>query len=89
MEAVWKRDVSGHAMFRVCQKLRALKPILRRLNKDNYADISNRVIKAKKELEDVQQQLLNNPKETLYVQERSLMDSYWKIRQAEEEKAEV
>lgn len=48
MEAVWQRDVSGHAMFRVCQKLRALKPILRRLNKDN-------------------------------------MDSYWKIRQAEEE----
>ncbi|CAL5327717.1 unnamed protein product [Camellia sinensis] len=41
---VWKKYIKGSPMFRVCQKLRSLKPTFKSLNKKEFSEISIRVI---------------------------------------------
>ncbi|XP_028087316.1 uncharacterized protein LOC114288025 [Camellia sinensis] len=57
----WSQYIQGVPMFRVCQKLRNLKPGLRDLNKKDFSDISTRVLVAKSDLESVQCKLDKDP----------------------------
>lgn len=61
VEEVWRKYIKGSPMFRVCQKLRMLKPILKGLNKREFSDISIRVVHAKTTLENSQIKLDRDP----------------------------
>ncbi|KAL7163728.1 hypothetical protein ACSBR2_039782 [Camellia fascicularis] len=50
----WNQYIIGVPMFRVFQKLRSLKPILKSLNKKDFSDISTRVLATKTELDSIQ-----------------------------------
>ncbi|XP_074283054.1 uncharacterized protein LOC141607602 [Silene latifolia] len=50
----WEKNYTGHKMFSVIKRLKALKPTLKQLNKECYADIETSTIIAEKELEDIQ-----------------------------------
>lgn len=54
VNGVWCKYVKGSPTFRVCQKLKMLKPILRGLNKKEFSEISTRVTHAKSHLESSQ-----------------------------------
>ncbi|XP_028074557.1 uncharacterized protein LOC114276918 [Camellia sinensis] len=47
---VWNQYIHGLPMFRVCQKLKYLKPELKALNKKDFSDITTRVQTSKSEL---------------------------------------
>ncbi|XP_074313712.1 uncharacterized protein LOC141648900 [Silene latifolia] len=61
VESVWKQLYSGTKMFRVVKKLKALKPVLKCLNKTCFYDIENNTNIASTILEKIQQQLIDNP----------------------------
>ncbi|KAL7181463.1 hypothetical protein ACSBR1_040369 [Camellia fascicularis] len=48
-------------MFRVCQKLKLLKPVLKMLNKRDFSDISTRVLSSKDALSSIQWKLDKDP----------------------------
>lgn len=54
---VWCKYIKGSPMFRVCCKLRALKPKFKALNKKHFSDVSVRASIAKEELDGVQLKL--------------------------------
>ena len=57
----WNKFCRGSQMFRVCSKLRNLKPILKNLNKEHIGDMASRVLNAKNDLESIQLDLDKNP----------------------------
>ncbi|XP_074288674.1 uncharacterized protein LOC141613829 [Silene latifolia] len=60
----WQNVYPGHKMFTVIKKLKALKPALKRLNKDYYADIENSTTIVVAKLNSIQVQLaqdIQNP----------------------------
>ncbi|KAL7161753.1 hypothetical protein ACSBR2_042265 [Camellia fascicularis] len=57
----WSQYIHGVLMFRVCQKLRNLKSVLKALNKKDFSDISTRVLVPKSDLESVQCKLDMDP----------------------------
>ncbi|XP_074313862.1 uncharacterized protein LOC141649060 [Silene latifolia] len=57
----WSMNVVGTRMFRVVKKLKALKVMLRKLNRECYADVENNTDIAKGKLEKIQQQLQQSP----------------------------
>ncbi|XP_028068678.1 uncharacterized protein LOC114271244 [Camellia sinensis] len=61
VDEVWRKYIKGSPMFRVCQKLRTLKPILKNLNKKEFSDISTRVSHAKDQLVSAQIKLDKDP----------------------------
>ncbi|XP_028074449.1 uncharacterized protein LOC114276810 [Camellia sinensis] len=61
VHGVWVKFIKGSPMFRVCQKLKTLKPILRDLNKKEYSEISIRVGAAKDQLLNSQIKLDKDP----------------------------
>lgn len=50
----WNEDVYGTAMYRLCKKLKRLKHYLKVLNKQAFSDITSRVVKAVRELDNLQ-----------------------------------
>ena len=52
-------------MFRLCRKLKLLKEPLEVLNKMHFSHISSRAVVAEASLCDIQQQLHDNPTDTL------------------------
>ncbi|KAL7238624.1 hypothetical protein ACSBR2_004673 [Camellia fascicularis] len=58
---VWCKYIRGSPTFRICQKLKALKPILKDMNKKEYSEISTMVTHAKASLESVQIKLDKDP----------------------------
>ncbi|XP_020255457.1 uncharacterized protein LOC109832518 [Asparagus officinalis] len=56
---VWQNSIAGCAMFSVASKLKLLKNALKDLNKRNFHNISEQVVRARINLENVQ----NNPQE--------------------------
>ncbi|XP_028124903.1 uncharacterized protein LOC114321868 [Camellia sinensis] len=61
VDEMWRKYIKGSPMFRVCQKLRTLKPILKNLNKKEFSDISTRVSHAKDQLVSGQIKLDKDP----------------------------
>ncbi|KAL7237760.1 hypothetical protein ACSBR2_003959 [Camellia fascicularis] len=61
VDEVWRKYIKGSPMFRVCQKLRTLKPILKNLNKKEFSDITTRVSHAKDQLVSAQIKLDKDP----------------------------
>ncbi|KAJ8768783.1 hypothetical protein K2173_023687 [Erythroxylum novogranatense] len=58
VEDSWKVPIAGSPMLRLFLKLKRLKVVLRRLNKECYADISPKVLTKRKELDDLQLKVL-------------------------------
>ncbi|KAL7246796.1 hypothetical protein ACSBR2_001828 [Camellia fascicularis] len=66
---VWRKYIRGSPMFRVCQKLQTLKPILKDLNKREYSEISTRVVLAKDQLLSFQVKLDKDPMNVILQEE--------------------
>ncbi|XP_028066993.1 uncharacterized protein LOC114269841 [Camellia sinensis] len=60
VRGVWCKYVKGSPLFRICSKLRSLKPELKALNKKHFSDVSVRTSCAKEDLDRVQLQLDKN-----------------------------
>ncbi|XP_074318712.1 uncharacterized protein LOC141655535 [Silene latifolia] len=56
----WQKHYPGHKMFNVIKKLKALKPALKRLNKECYADVVNSTAIAEAKLHALQIQLVQD-----------------------------
>ncbi|XP_074283393.1 uncharacterized protein LOC141607943 [Silene latifolia] len=61
VENIWKQNLTGTKMYRVTQKLRLLKPELKRINSTCYSDIENQALLAATKLYHVQQLLIQQP----------------------------
>lgn len=57
VRGVWCKYVKGSPLFRICSKLRSIKPKFKALNKKHFSDISVRTSCAKEDLDRVQFQL--------------------------------
>ncbi|KAL7204695.1 hypothetical protein ACSBR2_017740 [Camellia fascicularis] len=85
VHGVWRKYIRGSPMFRVCQKLKTLKPILKDLNKKEYSEISTRVGVAKDHLLNSQIKLDKDPMNlTLQEEERAAYVKYVDLSKAEE-----
>ncbi|KAH1209261.1 hypothetical protein GmHk_15G043841 [Glycine max] len=60
---VWKQNIHGCSMFKVCKKLKALKAPLKNLFKQEFSNISNRVELAEAEYNSVLNSLKQNPQD--------------------------
>lgn len=60
VQEVWDQEVQGNVMFQLVQKMKALKPKLRQLNKGEYDDIEKKTEQAKLDLMNAQIQLQKN-----------------------------
>ncbi|XP_074290689.1 uncharacterized protein LOC141617395 [Silene latifolia] len=58
---VWNQPMEGTKMYRVTQKLRMLKPELKKINRTCYSDIENQALLAETKLFHVQQELSKQP----------------------------
>ncbi|XP_020252332.1 uncharacterized protein LOC109829702 [Asparagus officinalis] len=61
VKVIWEQDINGYNMYKLFQKLKCLKPVLKNLNKRHFMNISEQVLRAKEELEDTQRQLIDEP----------------------------
>ncbi|XP_044507208.1 uncharacterized protein LOC123226743 [Mangifera indica] len=85
VKETWKEDYEGSPMFNLVSKLKGLKGALRRLNKNEFWNISDKVIEAKYNLEGVQNRLQINPlDEDLAKEEKTWLENYWRLSEAEE-----
>ncbi|XP_074306248.1 uncharacterized protein LOC141641489 [Silene latifolia] len=78
----WEKVYLGHKMFSVIKKLKALKPILKQLNKECYADIENSTSIAEKELEAIQLQIESDPQNAELIQQEMEISDKLKDMQA-------
>ncbi|KAH1241661.1 putative ribonuclease H protein [Glycine max] len=60
---VWKQNIHGYSMFKVCKKLKALKAPLKNLFKQDFSNISNRVELVEAEYNSVLNSLKQNPQD--------------------------
>ncbi|XP_028063083.1 uncharacterized protein LOC114266401 [Camellia sinensis] len=65
VSSVWCKLLRGSPMFRIFQKLKAIKPVLKAFNKREYSEISTRVNHAKSTLENAQIKLDKDPLNTV------------------------
>ncbi|XP_074278280.1 uncharacterized protein LOC141601872 [Silene latifolia] len=61
VESSWKQRYEGTKMFRVVKKLKNLKPVLKRLNKECFSDIENNTNLTSILLEQLQKELVDKP----------------------------
>uniref|UniRef100_A0A803PBM4 Uncharacterized protein n=1 Tax=Cannabis sativa TaxID=3483 RepID=A0A803PBM4_CANSA len=61
VQAIWSSRVYGTKMYQVISKLKALKPVLKEINKEGFSDMHTAVQRAQGDLENVQQQLQQDP----------------------------
>ncbi|XP_074299500.1 uncharacterized protein LOC141630614 [Silene latifolia] len=66
---VWRRSFPGTKMFGVIKKLKALKPVLKKLNATCFSDIENTTTIASLALTNIQQALVDNPEEVNLIQQ--------------------
>ncbi|KAL9224956.1 hypothetical protein vseg_000931 [Gypsophila vaccaria] len=69
VESVWRKELRGTKMFSVVKKLKALKPVLKCLNKECFSDIENSAAIAGKVLDDIQRKLVESPGDTDLMQQ--------------------
>lgn len=82
----WQRDMTvGSRQFKLARSLKALKPVLRRLNKNHYSGITRRVKAEEEKLANLHRLLLINLSPELAKEEHSVR-AKWKLLCAAEEK---
>jgi hypothetical protein len=85
IEDAWSADVTGSHMFRLYSRLKAVKAKLKRVNKDLYGCISQKVLIARQKLESVQMRLLQKHGEVeLRNTEQIYLHEFSAIQKAEE-----
>ncbi|CAL1407030.1 unnamed protein product [Linum trigynum] len=72
LEEAWRSNVTLHPLIRVSLKLKNLKNLLRKLNIEEFSDLSERVKEKEREVNDIQQQVLSAPTTNLFEEERKL-----------------
>ena len=79
-------QAGGQASFLgdLCWKLKQIKPILRKLHKNNFSKIQKRVTIANSVLQIVQAELLQSPTPELFQKEKELHDKWEFLRRIEE-----
>ncbi|XP_074297220.1 uncharacterized protein LOC141627923 [Silene latifolia] len=79
----WRMNVAGTRMFKIFKKLKALKGMLRKLNRECYADIENNADIAKGKLEEIQERLQQAPTDPhLIMQEIETAQAYRELANA-------
>ena len=77
VRSVWQGQVTGVPMYIVVSKLKKLKVLLRRINKELFGDVKLAAIRSKQDLESIQQGLWADPmNEELINQERRCREKY-------------
>ncbi|GMP97184.1 hypothetical protein CsSME_00045547 [Camellia sinensis var. sinensis] len=85
VSTIWNQYIQGVPMFRVCQKLKNLKPALKALNKKDFSDITTRVHTSRSELLSAQCKLDKDPSNTSLQQlERTFYKQYVDLLAVEE-----
>ncbi|XP_028091363.1 uncharacterized protein LOC114291701 [Camellia sinensis] len=85
VSTIWNQYIQGVPMFRVCQKLKNLKPALKALNKKDFSDITTRVHTSRSELLSAQCKLDKDPSNTSLQQlERTFYKKYVDLLVVEE-----
>ncbi|XP_031252301.1 uncharacterized protein LOC116110228 [Pistacia vera] len=85
VERVWSVEVEGNPMYRLVSKLKALKVELKRLNRKEFWNISERVKFARDDLAQVQERLVVDPVDGALLQEEKLkVEKMVKLSKAEE-----
>lgn len=72
----WNGVYHGSTMFILCNKLKAVKATLKEINGNQFNCLSQRVLKARMELEPGQSQLLSFPSVELVSKERECLHHY-------------
>ncbi|XP_020270938.1 uncharacterized protein LOC109846122 [Asparagus officinalis] len=84
ISSVWQNSIAGCAMFSVASKLKLLKNALKDLNKRSFHNISEKVIRARINLENMQNNLQEDPLNTdLINQEKECFALYNKLLDCE------
>ena len=60
----WRMRIKGTSMYKLCRKLKAIKGLLKILNRQQFSHISARAEAAEEELIKAQQQLHDNPEDS-------------------------
>ena len=68
----WQERVIGTPMFIVVMKLKRLKNLLRRINKESYCDVKREAEKSKEDLETSQQMLRKDPLNELLIDKEKI-----------------
>ncbi|CAL1387815.1 unnamed protein product [Linum trigynum] len=84
VEEAWKSTVEGSPLVCVCKKVKILKGLLKKLNKDVYSDLSERVRLKSAELMEAQAEALKNPSPSTFEVEIRLAREAKELREAEE-----
>ena len=85
VEQSWNKPIAGGAMYILHEKLKRLKAELRRFNKTYFGNISAKVEEKRKELADIQIQILNFPSNDILIErEKSLTKEFSDMLKAEE-----
>ncbi|XP_074270989.1 uncharacterized protein LOC141594904 [Silene latifolia] len=69
VDDVWQRQIRGTKMFQVIKKLKALKPVLKNINKSCFSDIENSYNITVVLLESIQKDMVDNPGNTDLMQQ--------------------
>ncbi|GKV49095.1 hypothetical protein SLEP1_g55863 [Rubroshorea leprosula] len=81
----WETNsVHGCYMFQLCKKLKALKLVLRKLNREHYYDLQNRLQQEKSKLHIIQADLLASPHDALVSIEHEQAQKVAALQLAEE-----
>ncbi|XP_020262814.1 uncharacterized protein LOC109838800 [Asparagus officinalis] len=76
----WDKIVMGYNMYKFHTKLKNLKPVLKELNKRNFMNISEQVLRAKNDLDEVQKQLSIDPFNAMLIsKEKDSLNKYVKL----------
>lgn len=84
VQSVWLSKITRSFMFQLCQKLKALKPLPKTLNKENFSDLHCRVIQTREALSQLQATMLSSLSPDLVPAERDLSSSLIKLLDVEE-----
>ncbi|XP_020271932.1 uncharacterized protein LOC109847098 [Asparagus officinalis] len=84
VSSIWNTSIDGHTMFSIVSKLKLLKTALKDLNRRHFNNISEQVLRAKANLENVQKALSLDPlNDALIRQEKDYISSFNKLLDCE------
>lgn len=85
VQEAWNTPVSSCAIFRVVKRLKEVKMKLKKLHRDHYSDIQNRLNGVKEQIEFFQNQLMRDSVDTYaYQRDVQLMKQYMELLSADE-----
>jgi len=85
VQEVWNYQIDGSLLFQITKKLRILKAHLRKLNRDQYFDITSKKSEARKALFDIQNEVSLDPSNpALRLREKSALSQLISLSYSEE-----